>query len=115
MERRRADRYPTDLRVRFLPRGSRLPKEGHCYNVSLLGCALQANLESLEDNGELIILPFHAEEPIVIQHAAIRWSREDRHGVDFMAMFPRDKARLAALIAQLRYGQYAAETHSNPS
>jgi PilZ domain len=114
MERRRADRYPTALRVTFLPRGSRLTKEGHCYNVSLLGCALQADLESLESNGELVILPFREEEPIVIQHAVIRWSLEDRHGVDFMAMFPRDKHRLTMLISELRYGRYAAQMQSSP-
>jgi hypothetical protein len=74
---------------------------------------LQATLEDVESNGELVILPFQEGEPIVIQHAVIRWSIEDRHGVDFMAMFPRDKYRLMALISDLRYGGYADEVESS--
>ncbi len=97
MERRTHPRYPVHLPIAFT--NDEIREEGITRCVSEAGCMVQA--DGPVEIGTLltlqILMPDHYW-PMTVDRAIVRWSSEQRFGMQFLLVQPRERARLARIV-----------------
>jgi len=102
MIQRKAPRFHAQVRI-FFTAGS-LEGEGVVLDLSKGGCRVQCEIELMPGTeiDAQIYFPDY-EWPLKIQRAAVRWTRGETFGVEFLEMLPAQKSRLWAILANKKF------------
>ena len=74
--------------------------EGLVHNLSHTGCLVECNRSMLEGSYRAVrlLLP-DATHALTIELAAVRWTREEYFGIEFLKLPSSDQARLAHFLS----------------
>ncbi len=101
MEQRRDQRFPVRFRS-VLSSVNIGDYGGTALDLSLRGCRIQSDMTILVGmHVSLRITVPGQDAPIQIERAAVRWSREQEFGVEFIATRSRDGDRLRQVMLGL--------------
>lgn len=107
MDLRRHQRFP--VHFHSVLSGPKLSESvGTIVNLSEGGCCVET--DSQVYTGIQVALRLHVpgeESPILIEQAAVRWTRGRELGVGFITMAPPHKERLGQLLERLKRDQRA--------
>ena len=107
MDLRRHQRFPAHFHT--LLSGPRLSESvGTIVNLSEGGCCVETDSQVYTGIQVALRLHVHGEEsPILIEQAAVRWTRGRELGVGFITVAPPHKERLGQLLERLKRDQRA--------
>ncbi len=103
MEDRQGKRVATRFEVGLL--GDLVDGTGCLVDLSTTGCRLQSS-EGMKPNGHihLFLRPPHANVPVKVERAAIRWVNGQEVGLEFVRVHPEQQKRLHNLVDVLGVG-----------
>ena len=97
-EQRRGQRVPVYVPVMF--EGEGRTGQGSTFNVSRWGCAVDSQVPMPAGLyvGVSFSLPDH-RVPLQVELAAVRWSRRNQFGMEFLSISKEDRSRLEEFLA----------------
>ena len=103
MERRRAARFPVQFTLDFL--GPHAAGDGTVSDLSVGGCQVDTKA-SVYIGMYLPVRLYLAgqETPLKVDQAVVRWAMKEKHGLEFMCLWPEEQARLRDLVSTLEAG-----------
>ena len=110
MDKRQHPRFPARFHSSFTSVAV-VSGEGSVVDLSLRGCCVVCKIAV--HPGGTITLRVHVlpdEPPIIIQEAVVRWTREGRFGIEFVALAPEEWVRLQHTVTQLELHPYQRPT-----
>lgn len=114
MEQRQNPRFPVRFRSSFTSLNI-VGGDGNLKDLSIRGCQVESQTEVRPGTSlELRIQTSEEEPPLNIQEAVVRWSREQRFGLEFVTLAPEEWARLQHTVTQLELHPYQRESVDQP-
>ncbi|HEX3204479.1 MAG TPA: PilZ domain-containing protein [Nitrospiraceae bacterium] len=97
-EQRRGHRIPVYVPVLF--EGEGRTGQGSTFNVSTWGCAVESHVPMPTGLyvGVSFSLPDH-RAPLQVELAAVRWSRRNQFGMEFLSISKENRNRLEEFLA----------------
>ena len=106
MDLRRHQRFP--VRFHTVLSGPKLSESaGNVINLSESGCCVETDCQVYTGIQVILRLEVPQEAPILIERAAVRWSRGRQLGVGFITVTSPHRERIADLLAKLKDGSQA--------
>ena len=101
MEQRQHPRFPVRFHSSFSS-VNLVAGDGLVVDLSLQGCGILSSVDVLPGTMlELRIYPSNNEGPLAIGEAVVRWCRDSRVGLEFLALQPGEWARLQNVVKEL--------------
>ena len=99
IECREYPRVPVDMQVFFSSTNKTEIREGTMFDLSTRGCAV-TSMSSVQRGSAVRILIRATDlgSPIMIESAAVRWSKCGEFGVEFLGLSEIDQRRLHRLL-----------------
>jgi hypothetical protein len=97
-EQRRGERIPVHVPVMF--EGEGCTGQGSTFNVSTWGCAVESRIPM--PAGLYVGVSFSLPDrrpPLEVELAAVRWSRSNQFGMEFLSITPENRNRLEEFLA----------------
>lgn len=99
-DRRKTTRFPVDIPVEYL--GKEFTGTGTVLNVSPYGVLIRGDYPAIVGtNVSMRLFPPDDKEPLFAAHAAVRWQRGFKLGVEIISMAPEAHARLIGLMTSV--------------
>ena len=104
LTRRRAVRVRLVIPVRFWVDGDGHGCDGETLNVSELGCAIRSDRVPAVHSYGQCLLRLEDHDMLWIESAAVRWSKAQTYGVEFILLGDADRGRLRRYLAAVASG-----------
>ena len=102
-DRRRAARFPVEYTLYWL--GQHDAGAGTVSDLSMGGCKVDTKASvNIGMHMPLRLYLPGQETPLEVDQAAVRWTKEQHYGLEFMSMRPEEEERLHHLVSTLETG-----------
>lgn len=92
-----------DLRCILSFSSGEIEGKGTITNISTSGCRAESDINMAEglDVQVIILLPDQSP-PVKVERATVRWVSSNAFGLNFILLFPSERARLRAFIEHIK-------------
>lgn len=115
MDQRQHPRFPVRFHSSFSS-VNLVTGDGIVVDLSLRGCGILSSIDVLPGTTlELRVYTSSSEGPLAIEQAVVRWCRDGRVGLEFLALQPGEWARLQKVVEELDRQPYERTGEDRPS